>query len=66
MHLTLLGTSSVSGDCPTLYATDRGTLVVQGLVLDPDTLSRMKIPLHETAVEIPLALLRYAPATETT
>lgn len=62
MKLTLLGCDSKVGDCPTLYATDRGTIVVQGWRLaDPEALAMMDIPDHETAVEIPAALLRYAP-----
>ncbi|MHA6627073.1 hypothetical protein ACU61A_16695 [Pseudonocardia sichuanensis] len=60
MKLTLLGTESVHGDCPTLYATDRDTYVVQGLRVDPDVLDTMRIPAHETAVEIPVGLLRFA------
>jgi hypothetical protein len=51
VKLTLLGTSSKDGECPTLYATDRDTYVVQGWkVTDP-----------ETAVEIPRELLGFAP-----
>jgi len=46
------------GTCPTVYATDRGTLVVQGgVVTDPDALAAMDLPEHETAVEVPAALL---------
>lgn len=62
MKLTFLGTSSENGQCPTFYATDRGTYVVQGWrVTDAETLSQMDIPGHETAVEIPAELLRFAP-----
>jgi hypothetical protein len=65
VKLTLLGTESVHGDCPTLYATDRDTYVVQGLrVTDPDALGAMQIPGHETAVEIPAGLLRFASTAE--
>jgi hypothetical protein len=65
VKLTLLGTESVHGDCPTLYATDRDTYVVQGLrVLDADALAAMRIPPHETAVEIPTGLLRFATRAE--
>ena len=61
MKLTLLGSESKSGQSPTLYATDRGTLVVQGWrITDAEALSGMTIPEHETAVEIPVALLRFA------
>jgi len=65
VKLALLGTESVHGDCPRLYATDRDTFVVQGLrVTDPDALELMQIPGHETAVEIPIGLLRFAPPTD--
>lgn len=66
MKLTLLGTESVHGDCPTLYATDRDTYVVQGIrVVDTEALAVMRIPAHETAVEIPRGLLRFAITAET-
>ena len=62
MQLRLLGTSSERGDCPTVYETDEGTLVVQGWkVLDADALAEMKLPEHETAVEIPRSLLQFFP-----
>lgn len=62
MQLTFLGTSSEGGSCPSFFATDRGTYVVQGWKLtDAEALSQMDIPDHETAVEIPAELLRYAP-----
>lgn len=39
-----------------------GTFVVQGWkVDDAEALAEMKIPAYETAVEIPLQLLRFAP-----
>ena len=65
MKLTLLGVESDGNGCPTLYRTDRETLVVQGWrVTDEDALDAMDIPGHETAVEIPLELLRHAPPVE--
>jgi hypothetical protein len=61
MKLTLLGSESKSGQSPTLYATDRVTLVVQGWrITDAEALGAMAVPEHETAVEIPIALLRFA------
>jgi hypothetical protein len=40
-----------------LFATDRGTYVVQGaIVTDPDALAAMNLPEHETAVEVPASL----------
>jgi len=62
MKLTFLGMSSKDGECPTLYATDRDTFVIQGWkVLDSEALAAMDIPGHETAVEVPRALLSFAP-----
>jgi hypothetical protein len=63
MRLTFLGSTSQEGECPTLYATDRGTLVVQGwTVTDPAALADLKDMLEgETFVEIPTGLLRFAP-----
>lgn len=65
MELEFLGTTSNTGSCPNLYRTDRGTFVVQGSkVTDPDALATLRargLPDHETAVEIPAALLAFAP-----
>lgn len=62
MKLTHLGTESGDTGCPTVYATDRGTFVVQGWRLtDTEALVAMAIPDHETAVEIPAELLRHFP-----
>jgi hypothetical protein len=56
MQLTKLAGCS-GGTCPTLFATDRGTYVVQGaIVTDPDALAAMNLPEHETAVEVPASL----------
>jgi hypothetical protein len=66
VKLTFCGTSSSSGSCPSIYETDRGTLVIQGWrVTDAEAIAAMTdrgLPAHETAVEIPLALLAYLPA----
>lgn len=53
LHLSVLVASvNCSGTgCPTTYATDRGTRVIQG-----DTVAREAIhglPAHESAVEVP-------------
>lgn len=65
MKLTHLGTTSKTGGCPELYETDRGTYVVQGTkVTDTEALAALRergLPDHETAVEIPKALLSFAP-----
>jgi hypothetical protein len=62
VELTFLGTTSDNGGCPTLYATDRGTFVIQGWkVDDAEALGNMDIPNNETAVEVPRELLNFAP-----
>jgi hypothetical protein len=59
MHLTFIRKDSNGGQSPTLYRTDRGTFVVQGYkVEDSDALQTLNLPSHETAVEVPEALLR--------
>lgn len=62
MRLRFLGTDSQVGQCPTLYATDRDTYVVQGWeVTDPEALDDLRDVLEgETFVEIPKELLRFA------
>jgi hypothetical protein len=59
MRLTFLGTASNHGNCPTLYATDRGTLVVHGYaVTDPLAREQLRDLLPgEDAVEIRRELL---------
>jgi hypothetical protein len=65
VKLTFEGTTSHAGTCPTLYSTDRGTYVVQGdIVTDPQALATLRergFPEHETAVEIPAELFKFAP-----
>lgn len=62
MRLKFLGTDSEGGKCPTLYRTDRGTIVVQGYkVTDSEALGDIRdLAENETLVEIPHELLRYA------
>lgn len=43
--------------CPTVYETDRGTVVVQGYRLGAEELAKIALPDGEAAVEIPVALL---------
>jgi len=46
------------GTCPTVYATERGTYVVQGAVVtDREALASVSLPPHETLVEVPRELL---------
>jgi hypothetical protein len=62
MRLTFLGTDSQAGHCPTMYATDRDTYVIQGWkVTDSEALADLRDVLDgETFVEIPKDLLRFA------
>jgi len=55
MKLTRMSKGCWDGSCPTIYATDRGTIVVQGYaVTDADV-----IPLDgEVMAEIPMELFR--------
>jgi len=48
-----------NGPCPTLYETDRGSLIVQGYIVDDgEALEALRLPSGETAVEIPRELLQ--------
>jgi hypothetical protein len=62
MRLRLLGTDSGHTGCPALYATDRGTYVVQGkLVTDQAAIDDLvDVRDDEFYVEIPKTLLRFA------
>ncbi|MFG2750322.1 hypothetical protein [Streptomyces xanthophaeus] len=57
MKVTKLISTCDVKDCPTLYATDRGTFLVQG---ETPTDHGLKIPAHETLVEIPVELIKKA------
>lgn len=61
MKLTHLATESGKSGCPSFFATDRGTYVVQGWRIDDAealaALSERGLPDHETAIEIPAALI---------
>ncbi|MFF8946716.1 hypothetical protein ACF1A5_31560 [Streptomyces sp. NPDC014864] len=60
MKLRFLGTNSTSGDCPTLYATDRDSYIVQGWQLFAnELLMQLEIPEGETAVEVPTELFEH-------
>ena len=64
MKLTFLGTTSKDGDCPTLYETETGDIVVQGPELtDPEALEQLRDVLSgEKFIVVPRDLLtRFAP-----
>ena len=55
MKLTIIaGGNCGRDDCPAVFMTDRGTLAVQGYIMD------MKVPQGESVVEIPAEVLREA------
>ena len=64
MRLKFLGTDSEQGTCPAVYETDRGTLAVQGrLIDDPEALGDcVNRAADEVIVEIPRELVRFFPA----
>ncbi|MEV5843735.1 hypothetical protein AB0M32_17420 [Streptomyces sp. NPDC051985] len=60
MKLRFLGKNSTVGDCPTLYATDRETYLVQGWrIYANELLMQLRIPDGETAVEVPSELFEH-------
>lgn len=61
MRLRFLGTDSDQGGCPAMYATDRGTYVVQGKrVIDDTALADVRdLADDETVVEIEPSLVRH-------
>ena len=64
MKLTFLGTTSQGGDCPTLYETEAGDIVVQGdRLTDPEALAQLRgVKDTEVFVVVPRELLtRFAP-----
>ncbi|MFE6931735.1 DUF6879 family protein [Streptomyces sp. NPDC057699] len=68
MGLRFIGTTSDSGDCPTLYEVEGSTdILVQGdRVTDPEHLAQLRdVKPEETFVRVPRELLiRFAPRTE--
>lgn len=58
LGLELVTTLCGSGTCPTVYKTNRGTLVVQGYVVQPQ--AGVDLPAGELMVEIPAELLTAA------
>ncbi|MFE7857903.1 hypothetical protein [Streptomyces sp. NPDC057403] len=60
MKLRFLGKNSTVGDCPTLYATDRDTYLVQGWkVFANDLLMQLEVLEGETVVEVPSELFEH-------
>lgn len=60
MKIRFLGKETEHGDSPTLYATDRGTYLVQGWkVTAPEILVKLDVPESETIVEIYAQLMTH-------
>jgi len=59
LELTLVAKICPADDCPTVYTTNRGTVVVQGYVVGADEAGR-RVPDGERLVEIPPELLTSA------
>jgi hypothetical protein len=57
MRIEIMTTLCANSSCPTVYRTDRGTLVVQGYVVDQ---TDIEVPPGERLIEIPIELLRAA------
>jgi hypothetical protein len=57
--LQAIAASCTNGTCPTVYRTDRNTVVVQGYVMAAET-AGIDVPNGELLVEIPLDLLHTA------
>ena len=53
------GTSNCAGKhCPTIYISDRGSFVIQGEFLAPETVEGIEVGPHEAIVEVPEALIK--------
>lgn len=57
--LTLVTSLCGTGSCPTVYRTDRGTLVVQGYAVSAEQ-ANLDLPAGEQLVEVPMDLLAAA------
>ena len=60
MKLVQIAASTCGGgpSCPSVHATDHGTIAVQGYVIDdPEVLAVLGLPPGEGVVEIPVSLL---------
>lgn len=68
MQIDHIFSTSKNGGCPELYGTDRDTYIVQGTrITDPEILAKLRergLPDHETAVEVPKALLDHLVAKQ--
>ncbi|MEV2276253.1 hypothetical protein AB0I72_11745 [Nocardiopsis sp. NPDC049922] len=59
MELKRISGDCWDGDCPAVYATDRDTYIVQGYTIsDPKVLADLGLPNGESAVEVPVEMLK--------
>ena len=58
VNLDLVAELCGAGECPTVYRTDRGTLVIQGYRFDPAD-AGTTVPAGEQMVEIPAELIAH-------
>jgi hypothetical protein len=56
VRLELVAGVCSGGECPTIYMSDRGTLVLQGYIFDPAA-AGAEIPAGEQMIEVPVELL---------
>jgi hypothetical protein len=60
MQLRFLGTNSTGGDCPTLYATDQDSYIVQGWeIFANELLMQLDVPEGQAVVEVPTELFEH-------
>lgn len=62
LKLKIVTSYCASASCPTIYESDRGTLVVQGYAVSADR-AGVELPEGELLVEIPVELLAAAART---
>ncbi|GID27207.1 hypothetical protein [Paractinoplanes brasiliensis] len=59
LTMVALAASCTNGSCPTVYRTDRGTIVVQGYAVEGSA-AGVDLPAGELLVEVPADLLAAA------
>jgi hypothetical protein len=62
MKLRFLGKESTVNDSPTVWDTDEDQFVLQGFLLDSETLAQIgDVPAGEAVIRVPKALMRHLP-----
>lgn len=57
MRVTDVATLCADGNCPAIYLTDRGTLMVRGTAVDPSGQTEIEVVPGEAVAEIPEELV---------